>query len=915
MDVIHLQLNCKKNTPPIIDTFTTHVCEQKTPGTKRPRESDTFMTVLMTVLTTQDTTPDPQASSITSSSSFTNTSPSFHRKTIPPSECVPELMAPAGNWDCARAAVANGADAIYFGLQSFNARMRANNFTLEELPDLMRYLHAHGVRGFVTMNTLIFPNELADAERQILALQAAQVDAVIVQDLGLAWLIREVAPDLELHASTQMTITSPEGLHFLDGILQLDRVVLARELSVREIEKFEPEQLPVPIEVFVHGALCVAYSGQCLTSESLGQRSANRGECAQACRMPYELVVDGKTVELGEQRYLLSPQDLAAVELIDDLVQKGVKTFKIEGRLKSPEYVALVTRVYRKALDAALAGKSSRDVVTQQDRYALEMAFSRGLSTGWLEGTDHPKLTHGRFAKKRGVFLGTIVNVGPGWVQLQRADVSIPLQPEDGVVFDAGEDRNHEQGGRIWRIEQDRLFFHRRSQLQWKRIRKGQTLWKTDDPALNEQIKQSWQSFPQDIPKQEIHIQVKGCVGQPLSLSCGEITVESNLCLEPAQQHPLTEEVLRQQLGRLGNTPYTLGSIDMQIEGSLLLPLSTLNQLRRALVHQLETAASTQRVNIPQTPHYQTLLPQPMQANSLDSQPIQQAKKPELRVLCRSLGQIEVALSCEVAAIYVDFEDVRRFRDAVDLVRRYTQAPPVFLATPRIQKAGEGGHFRWIDKVQPDGVLIRNLGALHFFQNRQDLQLVGDFSLNVANPLTARLLLEHSSLQHLTLSSDLNLEQVLDVLSQTPVSWFELILHQHMPMFHMEHCVYCAFLSNGKDYRDCGRPCDNHKVHLRDRVGQLHLLQADVGCRNTLFNGRAQTGARFYPKLSATGLFRYRVELLDESPERAEQCIVAYQRLLSGDVQPQPLWQRLGALERLGVTEGTLAPSVLTESR
>lgn len=358
----------------------------------------------------------------------------------------PELLAPAGNWDCAKAAVAAGADAIYFGLSAFNARLRADNFTNRDLPELMNYLHRHGVRGFIAMNTLIFTNELDAAEQQLRVIAEAGVDALIIQDLGLAKLSRLIAPNVEVHASTQMTITSPEGLRFIESLVPLECAVLARELSVKEINRFKSKDgaSHAPLEVFVHGALCVAYSGQCLTSESLGQRSANRGECAQACRMPYELVVDGETKDLGEVRYLLSPQDLAAVDLIPELLAAGVKSYKIEGRLKSPEYVTAVTKVYRKALDAAVAGLPSP--INAEDRYEMEMTFSRGLSTGWLAGTDHPYLTHGRFGKKRGPFLGSVADFGPGWIQLDgRSDV--PIHAGDGVVFDAGEDRNNEQGG------------------------------------------------------------------------------------------------------------------------------------------------------------------------------------------------------------------------------------------------------------------------------------------------------------------------------------------------------------------------------------------------------------------------------------------------------------------------------------
>ena len=277
----------------------------------------------------------------------------------------PELLAPAGGWDCLRAAVANGADAGYVGLPRFNARLRADNFTETELPEVVAFCHRHGVKAYVAFNTLVFTSELDAAADYLRLLNRAGVDALIVQDVGLVRLARAITPELPIHASTQMTITSPEGVAFAKE-LGIERAVLARELSLRELGKFgdgksqmENGEMALPLEVFVHGALCVAYSGQCLTSESLGQRSANRGECAQACRMPYELVVDGAVRDLGDRRYLLSPQDLAAVNEIPALLELGVVSFKIEGRLKTPEYVAAVCQVYRKAIDAALAARES----------------------------------------------------------------------------------------------------------------------------------------------------------------------------------------------------------------------------------------------------------------------------------------------------------------------------------------------------------------------------------------------------------------------------------------------------------------------------------------------------------------------------------------------------------------------------
>ncbi|BCX48711.1 collagenase-like protease, PrtC family [Haloferula helveola] len=824
-------------------------------------------------------------------------------------DATPELLSPAGNWDCARAAVAAGADAIYFGLPAFNARLRADNFTAEDLPELMQFLHRHGVKGFVAMNTLVFTGELEAAAEQLRLIASAGVDALIIQDLGLAKMARELAPEVELHASTQMTITSPEGLRFVESLFPLDRAVLARELSIREIERF-PQSDTTPLEVFVHGALCVAYSGQCLTSESLGQRSANRGECAQACRMPYELVVDGETTEMGEVRYLLSPQDLAAVDVIPDLVRAGVKSYKIEGRLKSPEYVAAVTRVYRKALDAAI--DQTESAVTDADRYALEMTFSRGLTSGWLAGTDHPYLTHGRFGKKRGPLLGTVTEAQNGWIRLDVPpdEQSPPLKAGDGVVFDAGENRDLEQGASIWKIENDRIIFHRTySGINFDRIRPGVTLYKTSDPALESEIRKFWKNAKLTPKKTALHLTVEGSPGSPLTLSSSfeverstfDVRCSSETPLQPAANRPLATETLIAQLGRLGDTDYELASLDNRLQGDCHLPLSELNRLRRQLVAALQSdgARTSVRPGTPAATTHHHLLP-PSTSHSSPATPAE----PALSVLCRTLPQVEAALEAGVQIIYCDFEDPRRYKDAVAL--KSGSDAGLHLATPRILKPGETGYLKLIERAAPDGLLLRNLAGLEYYKDRSEFVKTADFSLNVANPITARVLMESAGLDRLTVSYDLNISQVLDLLRGAPADWFELTLHQHMPLFHMEHCVFCTFMSEGTTYKDCGRPCEKHVVHLRDRVGQLHRLQADVGCRNTLFNGRAQTGARFLPALLDTGLSRFRIELLDEDRDAASRTIGAYQALIRGERDPADLLEEVTALEKLGVTEGTL---------
>jgi putative protease len=823
----------------------------------------------------------------------------------------PELLAPAGNWDCARAAIANGADAIYFGLPRFNARLRADNFSEEELPEVVSFCHRHGVKAYVALNTLVFTDELADAANYLRLLNRAGVDALIVQDIGLVRLAKLITPELPIHASTQMSITSPEGAEMIHRELGIDRVVLARELSLRELEKFHAEQAALPekaqadkslenpleLEVFVHGALCVAYSGQCLTSESLGRRSANRGECAQACRMPYELIVDGALQDLGDKRYLLSPQDLAAVDEIPALLERGVVSFKIEGRLKSPEYVAAVCQVYRKAIDAAQANSEWKPNLAE--RYPLEMTFSRGLYSGWMHGVNHQELVSARFGKKRGPFVGRVRQVGRDFIEIEQPET--PVKPGDGLVFDTGGDTNEEQGGRVFEVKSKRLFF-KHDHIDFSRVNPGDRIWKTDDPALNATLKRSYSGKLTPRHKTVLDLCVTGKAGEPLSLNAwsthSQVQVSSKIALQEARTAPMTDEKLREHLGRFGESVFTLGHLQNDLEGSVILPIGELNRVRRELIYALE-----QETPRPESDLTVQEILKPLQAPRDHAATSIPRVAPSLSVLCRTSAQIEAALLCGIETLTLDFEDIRRYREAVTRIRAHG-ATKVFLATPRIQKAGEQGFFKLIENAEPDGVLIRNLGAIEFFRE-STLEKIGDFSLNIANPLTAQFFKE-KGLQRLTVSYDLNANQALALLENAPPEWFEITLHQHMPMFHMEHCVFAAFMSTGTSFLDCGRPCESHRVHLKDRVGIEHPLRADVGCRNTLFNAVPQTGARYFRNFEAAGLRHYRVELLEENEADTADVLRTYQALLAGQRDGETLWRELKAQSQLGVTGGTL---------
>jgi U32 family peptidase len=848
----------------------------------------------------------------------------------------PELLAPAGDWDCARAAVENGADAIYFGLDKFNARMRAQNFTAADLPKLMEFLHRRGVRGYVTLNTLVFENELPDAEKYLRTMIAAGVDAVIVQDVGICRLIRRLSPDFPIHASTQMTITSSAGMEFARE-LGCHLIVLARECSIAEIAKIRADDEAIsspvirprslPVEVFVHGALCVAYSGQCLTSEALGGRSANRGECAQACRMPYELISDNQLVPLGDRKYLLSPQDLAGLEVLPDLIRAGVASLKIEGRLKSPEYVANITRIYRQALDNLSEGRVTRgpdakktglaELDPPNARYEMEMAFSRGLYTGWFGGTNNQQLVHARFGKKRGVFLGDVTSVLRDAAVVNLAG---QLKPGDGVVFDAGQPEEKEEGGRVYEIKNLKLRIQSserelrfgRGDIDFSRIHVGDKLWKTDDPELDRNLRQT---FDGHAPKfqREIEIEVHGASGKPLTLiardEMGNLAkLESLMPLVPAEKRPLTTERLREQLGRLGGTPFKLGELKNNVSGAVLLPVSELNRLRREIAGELEKLRATpKRWQLTQPEGRALRAPN----RAISGTRVTRPSEAELIVLVRNLPQLEAALQCDVTTLYCEFEHPKKYREAVTLFHttrgcesaiRSPQSA-IFVAPPRIFKTGEEWTLEQVRSCNADGYLVRNYDHLRFFAKDRR---VGDFSLNVANRLAADYFKTRFGLERVTASYDLNFQQLEALLRAAPPEWFEVTIHQHMPMFHMEHCVFCAFLSNGTDFRNCGRPCDRHDVKLRDRVGVEHPVKADVGCRNTVFNALAQTGAEYVSRMIDLGVRHFRVEFLNETPEQVMQTMAKYRQLLRGEITGAQLWRELKLFNQLGVTRGQI---------
>lgn len=824
----------------------------------------------------------------------------------------PEVKSPAGHWPQLHAAIEAGADGVYFGLRVFTARAKTG-FLIDELPEAVRTLHGRGVRGYVTFNTLIFQHELPAAARAIASIAEAGVDGIIVQDYAAVKLAREIAPHLELHGSTQMSVTDARGVN-LAHRMGVARVTLARELSLDELRKIAAET-ECDLEIFVHGALCVAYSGQCLSSEAWGGRSANRGQCAQACRLPYEMMVDGKLQPLGDARYLLSPGDLYTLRQIPEIVAMGIGALKIEGRYKDAGYVALTTKAYREAVDAAWDARPSQ--VNPADEIQLEQVYSRGLGPYFLSGTNHQAVVSGRAPRHRGVRMGVVVRANGDRVVIKtdparRSPLQglAPLKAGDGLVFDAADWRSPEEpeeGGRIFDIAARpdgtvELGFGRGS-IKAHRIRPGDIVWRTHDPDVDRAARKFTQATA-PVARQRVDIHVGAHESEPLvvewSLSAHpEISVRTKAPapLDAARDRGMTLDVLRDQLGRLGGTPYELGEITLDLQGSPFAPVSVLNQLRRDAVEQLQAEQLRDRHAEVHDPlaSLADLIEGPMKRNEIDS------SAPQLHLLVRTPEQLEAALDLAPASITLDYLDFYGLRPSVDRVKSRGIAARV--ASPRVMKPGESRISNFLLSLDC-AILVRPAGLLDVLQNSEHPPLIGDFSLNAANSVAADLFFT-MGIDRITPAHDLNAAQIAELAGHTGGDRIEVVAYQHLPVFHTEHCVFCRFLSTGTSFRDCGRPCETHRVELKDPSGRSHPVIADVGCRNTVFGAEAQEASAHLDAWRRAGVRHWRLEFVHESGDQVRRVFRAFDKALNGG-SSRELANDLKTIAPEGTTQGSL---------
>jgi U32 family peptidase len=819
----------------------------------------------------------------------------------------PEIMSPVGYFPQLHAAIEAGADAVYFGLHHFTARAKVG-FTTDELPDVMRTLHTRGVKGYVTFNTLVFDHELREAVKTIEHIARAGADAIIVQDVGMAQLARQVAPDLDVHGSTQMSITSAEGVA-LAARFGASRVVLARELSLKDIRAIR-EATDLELEIFVHGALCVSYSGQCFSSEAWGGRSANRGQCAQACRLPYDLIVDDQHQPLGDLRYLLSPGDLYALHQVPEMIDIGISTLKIEGRYKDENYVALTTNAYRRAVDAAWDGRANP--LTPLEELHVEQVYSRGMGPYFLSGTDHQAVVHGRSPRHRGLLVGRVLRVDGDRVLIEPTDIqaTAPLKAGDGIVFDAADWRSpqlKEEGGRLYGVKEVskgiELSFGNRD-VDFDRVQAGDWVWRTHDVETDKAAKPYTQANA-PLHTQAVDVHVVAHEGALLAITWTlakhpEITatVTSDKPLGRANQHGVTAEYLQAQLGRLGNTAYHLHALTADVAGEPFIPSSLLNRLRQTAVTQLAERQAQQpeiTIHAPERTLNAALA-------SIEQQPSRGTSEIALHLLVRTPEQLDAALQVKPASITLDYLELYGLRPSVERIKKAGITPRV--ASPRVLKPQEQRIVNFLLRLDCP-ILVRSGGLLEALRGRHQHALIGDFSLNVANQLSADTFFK-LGVETITPTHDLNAAQIGALAQSIGGERFEVIAYQHLPVFHTEHCVFCRFLSNGTSYLDCGHPCEKHKVALRDSQGRQHPVMADVGCRNTVFGAEAQVASAHLDSLRASGIVHYRLEFVHESAREVRQVAAAFAEYFAGSIDSQTLDARLRKSAPEGTTEGSL---------
>ncbi len=778
-----------------------------------------------------------------------------------------ELLAPVGNWEALVAAVESGAQAVYLGGKMFGARHYASNFDDDELGQAVRYAHLRNVLVYVTVNILIDTDELAELAAYLQRLYAIGADAILVQDIAVAVIAHQVVPGLPLHASTQMTIHNLAGVEYLAS-LGFQRVVLARELSLADIQ-YICKHSPVEIEVFIHGALCISYSGQCLMSSLIGGRSGNRGKCAQPCRLPYELVdAQGNNLladkDAGE--YLLSPKDLNTLALLPELVAAGVTSFKIEGRMKRPEYVAVVVDSYRRALDSVLnSGETGADDAVQKD---LAQVFNRDFTTAYLQGKPGRAMMSDRRPNNRGTKLGRVISYDgvnkQAVIQLDEElavgdiiEVWVKVGGRVNItvhdLFVAGERVPLAQAGVLATVGVPAL------------VRASDRVFKTFDARLMAKAR-AFFGRQESLRRIGVYAEITGKIGEPLSITltdeegCRGNALTRFIC-QQARNRPLTEEIIRKQVERLGTTEFSLLELVCYIQGELMVPVSEINDARRRAVEALEQARLERFQRRPASSEM-------IQVKSLflSALPITKVR-PKLVVNVDGVDKVRAALQAGADAILFGGEcyghrglTADDYEQALQLTRKAGRQ--IIFNTPRLVKEWQTtalmAQLKLFEDLQPDAVAVGNVGTLYLLQKHTKLAFQGDYPLSTFNKIALDFWAKQKAVA-VTLSPELNFGQVERLAASKAVP-VECLVHGHMTMMVSEYCITGSYLGGLAGQNECREACLRGTYYLKDRLGTLFPVVTDQYCRMHVLNAKELSMIPHVARFAEIGVDRLRIE-------------------------------------------------------
>ena len=792
-----------------------------------------------------------------------------------------ELLAPVGSFEALKAAVQNGANAVYLGGKDFGARASANNFDRDELKEAVKYAHIRGVQVFVTTNTLRKENEIEDFLEYAKFLYDIDVDAIILQDIGMARLIKRELPDFELHASTQMVAHSLEDVKYLESV-GFDRVVLAREVTVEEI-KYICDNCKADIEVFVHGALCVCYSGQCLMSSMIGNRSGNRGRCAQPCRQRYELidVYTGEVVNSNGD-YLLSPRDLNAIEEIDKVIDAGVHSLKIEGRMKRPEYVATVIDGYRKTIDEYLATNNLN--VSDETINDLYTIFNRKFTKGLLLGDVGKDMMNSQLPNNQGLYVGTVVDYNKKAKRL-KIKLANTLKKGDGINLGGG------TIGRIIKNGNIETIGYKGETIELDFVgeaRKGQIVFKTSDSELMDRVQAT---FTQDkeFVKNIIDAKITIKLGQKPILTLkdrhsNEATIEGDKIVEEAMKVALSKEKVETQLRKLGNTPYELDLLEIELDDNVSLPISLLNQMRRDCIELLDK----ERVSIKNRKYKNKIVKyKPVLYN--------RNKQQEISVKVKNLEQLESALECGVDRIY--YEDTNTIDKAMSLAMKYNKK--VIYSAPRIIRNKEYNHLAKANNAGVESVQVGNYGSIDYFK---DKKLNIDYYLNAFNSETINYYKEIGA-DTLCISQELNINEIKETIKYTDIN-IESVVYGYTPLMITEYCPMGVIVRDCKKDKRVAK-CKESIYALRNSKGDEFRVSQDIFCRSTIYNSNVTCMLDNLYELHEIGINVLRLDFTLEDKDTVKEVIEAYQEVLSNDYKLGTKATKLyNKLDEKGTTAG-----------